>query len=252
MRRALIAGNWKMYKNVAEALELARALRNLLGQVRDTEIVLAPAFTALHPVARVLEDSRIRLAGQDGHFAPEGAYTGNVSMPMLHELGCTHVILGHSERRQYHGEDEALLHRKLKAALEARLVPILCVGETLAQRDAGRTLEHVRAQVQGSLTGFGPEALRTLVLAYEPIWAIGTGRTATPGQAQEVHAYLRALLRELAGPELAGSLRILYGGSVKPDNIDELMACEDIDGALVGGASLKAESFARIVKFQKA
>ncbi len=251
MRRPLIAGNWKMYKTASQATELIRALRNAVATVRDVEIVVAPPFTSLSAAAAALEGSRIQLAAQDVHFAAEGAYTGNISVPMLREAGCSHVIIGHSERRQYHGEDEALVNAKTKAALDGGLVPIVCVGETLEVRDAGETLPLMRKQVAGGLAGLSPEQVQGLVIAYEPVWAIGTGRTASPEQAQEVHAYIRGLLREIFGAETAAAVRILYGGSVKPDNVDTLMGQDDIDGALVGGAALKAESFARIVKFER-
>jgi triosephosphate isomerase (TIM) len=251
MRRPIIAGNWKMYKKSSEAVELVRQLRNLVSLVRDVDVVVAPPMTALAAVHRTLEDSRIHLAAQDVHPEAEGAFTGNVSVGMIVDAGCSHVIVGHSERREYHQETDALIHKKAAAALAGGLTPIVCVGERLAEREANRTLEVIRTQVEGVLAGFAPAQIPSLVLAYEPVWAIGTGRTASPAQAQEVHAAIRGIVRERFGAEAADALRIQYGGSVKPDNIDDLMAQPDIDGALVGGASLKAESFARIVKFQK-
>ncbi len=252
MRRPVIAGNWKMNKTTREAVSLVRELRNLVSTVRDVDIVVAPPATALYPVAKALEGSRIGLAAQDVHWEPEGAFTGNLSVPMLLDVGCSHVIVGHSERRQYHGETDEDVRKKVAAALDGGLVPIMCVGETLDVREAGGTMDLIRRQVTGGLDGLSADRITRVVVAYEPIWAIGTGRTASPGQAQEVHAYIRALLREGWGPDVAEATRILYGGSVKPQNVDSLMAMDDIDGALVGGASLDATSFARIVKFKRA
>ena len=252
MRRPVIAGNWKMHKTGGEAVGFIRALRGSVGIVRHVDIIVAPPFTALATTAHALEGSRVMLAAQDLHPEPQGAYTGSISVAMLADLGCSHVILGHSERRQLHSEDDALVNRKLRAAQEGGLIPILCLGETLEERDAEQTLTRIRAQVTGGLAGLSAEQVRSLIIAYEPIWAIGTGRTATPAQAQEVHAFIRGVLRELYGAETSAEVRVLYGGSVKPDNVDELMARPDIDGALVGGAALDAASFARIVKFHAA
>jgi len=251
MRRPLMAGNWKMYRTTHEAVELVRTLRNLVSLVRDVDVIVAPPFTALPAVAKALDESRIGLAAQDVHPAAEGAYTGNVSAAMLKDVGCTSVIVGHSERREYHGETDALIHDKAKAALGAGLLPIVCVGEKLEVRQANRTMDLIRTQIEGVLAGFGQDEVSRLVIAYEPVWAIGTGQTATPAQAQEVHLFIRRLVSERFGADTAAELRILYGGSVKPDNIDSLMREPDVDGALVGGASLKADSFARIVKFQR-
>jgi len=248
-RRCFIAGNWKMNKTVSEALALVRELRGLLSQVRDrVEIAVAPPFTALHPVAKALEGSNLVLAAQ--HCSPEasGAFTGEVSAPMLKEVGCGYVILGHSERRQLFGETDALVNRRTAAVLKAGLLPIICVGETLQEREGNRTLEVVSAQVKGCLAGFTKEEGAKFVLAYEPVWAIGTGKVATTKQAQEVHAHLRELLGQQWGRETAQQVRIQYGGSVKPENAAELLSQPDIDGALVGGASLKAADFAAIVK----
>jgi triosephosphate isomerase (TIM) len=248
-RRKFIAGNWKMHKTVAESVALARDLRGLVSMVRDrVDIAVAPPFTALHPVARALDDSNIMVAGQNCHHEAQGAFTGEVSAPMLAELGCRAVILGHSERRQFFHETDAGVNAKAKAALNAGLTPIVCVGETLAEREAGKTLEVVTAQVTGSLAGFSAEVGARLVLAYEPVWAIGTGKTATSKQAQEVHAHVRKVLVTLWGQTTADRVRIQYGGSVKPENASELLGQTDIDGALVGGASLKAADFAAIVK----
>jgi triosephosphate isomerase len=246
VRRPLIAGNWKMYKTVPEATALAGALVDLVRDVRDREVMIAPPFTALAAVAGVLAGSNIRLGGQDVYWEAEGAYTGQISPAMLVSAGCSHVIIGHSERRQYFGETDATVNRKTAAALKAGLAAVVCLGETLGEREENRTLEVVGRQLTEGLRGIGPAGW---CLAYEPVWAIGTGRTATPEQAQEVHRFLRGRVEELYGSVLARDVRILYGGSVKPDNMATLMAMEDIDGALVGGASLKAESFAAIVKY---
>ncbi len=248
-RRPFIAGNWKMNKTVAEALALAREVRNAVSQVRErVEVAIAPPFTALHPVAKVLEDSNVALAAQNCHASESGAFTGEVSAPMLKELGVTWVILGHSERRQFFGETDAGVNRKVAAVLKAGLKPIVCVGETLEEREAGKTLTVVETQLKGALQGFSAAEGAGFVVAYEPVWAIGTGKTATSRQAQEVHAHLRALLAGVWNQETAAQVRIQYGGSVKADNAAELLGQADIDGALVGGASLKANDFAAIVK----
>jgi triosephosphate isomerase (TIM) len=249
VRRQIIAGNWKMNKTVGEAVALVRELRGMVSILRDkVEIVVAPPFTALHPVAKVLEDSNIHLAGQNCHWESSGAMTGEVAPPMLQEVGCRYVIVGHSERRQFFGETDETVNRRARAALKIGLHPIVCVGETLAEREAGRTLEVVSRQVSGGLSGIGPSEITRVVMAYEPVWAIGTGRNATSAQAQEVHGHIREQLVTAYGRELAEQVRIQYGGSVKPDNAAELLSQRDIDGALVGGASLKASDFAAIVK----
>jgi len=248
-RRSFIAGNWKMNKTVAEATTLVRELRGLVSMVRDrVEVAVAPPFTALSPVGKALEDSNILLAGQNCHAEASGAYTGEVSAGMLKEAGCSYVILGHSERRQLFGETDDGVNRKVRAALKAGLLPIICVGETLDEREAGKTLDVVSTQLKGCLSGFSKDEGATFVIAYEPVWAIGTGKVATTRQAQEVHAHIRSLLTSLWGEATAQQVRIQYGGSVKPDNAAELLAQPDIDGALVGGASLKAADFAAIVK----
>ena len=248
-RRIFITGNWKMNKTASEAQALARELRGMVSMVREkVEIAVAPPFTALAPVAKALEGSNIGLAAQNCHWESAGAYTGEVSAPMLKDAGCAYCIVGHSERRQYFGETDETVNRRAQAVVKAGLVPIVCVGETLAEREAGRTLEVVTRQVKGALLGFsGPEAA-AFVLAYEPVWAIGTGKTATSAQAQEIHAHLRELLTGLFSREVAEGMRIQYGGSVKADNAAELLGKSDVDGALVGGASLKAADFAAIVK----
>ncbi len=243
-RRPLIAGNWKMHKLVAEARQLARAIRRGLPPAPRAEVVLAPPFTALTAVAAEIADSPIRLAGQDAFWEQQGAFTGAISPVMLKDAGCDYVILGHSERRQFFGDTDGGVNRKLKAALAASLDVILCLGESLGQREAGQTLAVVETQLRGCLEGFPPGEHARLVVAYEPVWAIGTGLTATPAQAQEVHAFIRHLLPGLAG---SNACRILYGGSVTPDNAAALLAQPDIDGALVGGASLQADAFLKIV-----
>jgi triosephosphate isomerase len=241
-----------MYKTIAEAVEFVGKLRLLVAKSDHCEVVVAPPFTALRAVAEAVKGSRLAVAAQDVHWDKEGAHTGDVSLAMLVEAGCTHVIIGHSERRQDHGETDENVNRKLKAALAAGLTPIVCVGETLAEREAVKTDEVLQRQFQGGFAGLTPQEFSRIMIAYEPVWAIGTGRTATPEMAAESHRYLRGLVRQKYGEELAGRLRILYGGSVKPDNIVGLMAQEEIDGALVGGASLKADSFSAIVNYRRA
>ncbi len=248
-RRPIVAGNWKMNETVGEALTLVRELRGMVSMVRDkVEVVVAPPFTALHAVARAIEDSNIRLAAQNCFWEPSGAYTGEVSAPMLKEVGCSYVIVGHSERRQLFGETDETVNRRAKAALKAELLPIICIGETLGEREAGRTLHIVTRQLTAALAGFDAADVAQFVIAYEPVWAIGTGRNASSDQAQEVHAHIREQLTGLYGREISERIRIQYGGSVKPQNAAELMGKPDVDGALVGGASLKAADFAAIVK----
>ena len=249
MRIPLIAGNWKMYKTVAEAADLVEALLRGVNAGGDREVLVCPPYTALHAVSALVQDSPIALGSQDVFPEEQGAYTGAISPLMLRDLGCTYVIVGHSERRQIFGDDDALINRKLHAALAHDLRPILCVGETKPQRDAGDAERVVVQQVRAGLAGVSAEQMRNVVIAYEPVWAIGTGDTATPADAQAMHATIRQTLTELYG-DIAQQIRIQYGGSVKPDNVDELMAQPDIDGALVGGASLKADSFLRIIHFQ--
>jgi triosephosphate isomerase len=250
-RRPLLAGNWKMHLTRSETVALLEALKPVAERATDREVVVAPPYTGLESAARVLEGSAIALAAQNVHWAPKGAYTGEIAAEMLADVGCTYVIIGHSERRQYFGETNETVRKKIEAALRAQLTPIVCVGEMLAEREAGNTLPVIERQVRDGLAGFAPEIVRRFTIAYEPVWAIGTGKTATPEQAEEVHAAIRALLVDLAGDNGAAAVRILYGGSVKADNIDSLMAQPNVDGALVGGASLEAESFNRIVAFQR-
>jgi triosephosphate isomerase len=249
MRVPVIAGNWKMYKTAGEAAAFVRDFLPLVSGVRGVEIVLAPPYPSIGAVAQFLQGSGIGVASQNVHFADEGAFTGEVSTRMLKEAGATHCIIGHSERRQYYAEDDDAVNRKVRATLAAGLTPILCVGEMLPDREGGRTFDVVGRQIAGGLKEIVAALASRIIVAYEPVWAIGTGKTATPAQAQEVHAFLRGRLKELWGGA-ADSVRILYGGSVKPDNFSALMANEDIDGALVGGASLSPESFAKIVTFQ--
>lgn len=250
MRIPLIAGNWKMYKTVGEATTLVRDLLAGLGELSDREAIVCPPFTALAAVAALVADSPLGLGAQNLYPEAQGAFTGEVSPPMLVDIGCRYVIIGHSERRQYFGESDAFVNRKLRAALAHGLRPIVCVGESKPQRDAGQAEPIVMAQVRAALLEVPPDQMADVVIAYEPIWAIGTGDTATPADAQAMHAAIRATLAELYGAEIAATVRIQYGGSVKPDNIDELMAQPDIDGALVGGASLQAASFLRIIHYQ--
>ncbi len=244
-RRKFICGNWKMHKTIGEAVQLVRELRAKVQT--QAQVAVAPPFTALAAVKKELQGSAIEMFGQNCHSEKQGAFTGEVCAPMLADVGCDGVILGHSERRHYFGETDETVNKKVRAALEAGLHPIVCVGETLQEREADRTWEVVSRQVRGALAGFGGEQIGRCTLAYEPVWAIGTGKTATTAQAEEVHAQIRRLLRDLAGPGVAEAVRIQYGGSVKPENAADLLGQPDIDGALVGGASLKADDFARII-----
>jgi len=245
-RLPLIAGNWKMHKTLAEARELAREIRRGLEPGRRVEVVVAPPYTALRSVAREIRGSFINLAAQDTFWERQGAFTGAVSPVMLKDVGCSYVIIGHSERRQHFFETNQTVNLKLKGALAAGLVPIFCLGETIKEREQGQTLKVVETQLREGLAGLPPEAAATLVIAYEPVWAIGTGLTATPAQAQEVHAFIRGQLPDLLGPGGA-DIRLLYGGSVTPDNAAPLLKEPDLDGALVGGASLKGDSFLKII-----
>src|SRR5919108_3063110 len=238
-RRKFVCGNWKMHKTAADAVQLVRELREKISNA-SAQVAVAPPFTALAAVKQALAGSAIQLFAQNCHFEKQGAFTGEVSPGMVKDVGCDGVILGHSERRQYFGETDDLVAKKLRAALAEGLHPIVCVGETLQEREAGRTWEVVSRQVRGALGGLDAATLQRITLAYEPVWAIGTGRNATSAQAQEVHGQIRGLLRELGGDAAASAIRIQYGGSVKPDNAAELLSQPDVDGALVGGASLKS------------
>lgn len=249
MRIPVIAGNWKLFKTIAEATAMVNDLKALVAGSQDVEIVVAPVFTALSSVSDAISGSNINLAAQDCYWEEEGAFTGEVAPKLLKDAGCSHVIIGHSERRQYFGETDATVNKKTKAAIAAGLIPIVCVGETLAERETGKTFSVVETQIQCGLEGFSSDVISKLIIAYEPVWAIGTGKTASDAQAEEVHSFIRDLLKRLFGQSTADAVRILYGGSVKPDNVKGLMSQKNIDGALVGGASLKADSFAAIVNF---
>jgi triosephosphate isomerase len=249
-RRIIMAGNWKMYKTVGESVALVEMLKEALAGVRDREIVVCPPFTALYPVSETLRGSNVKVGAQNLYPAEEGAYTGEISPEMLVDVGCQYVILGHSERRQYFQESDQFINEKLRVALEHGIKPILCVGETLKQRGEGRQRTVVSMQVERDLHAIAAEAMSKVAIAYEPIWAIGTGHTATPEQANGMHEMIRNTLSGLYGDEAAQGVCIMYGGSVKPGNVDDLLAQPEVDGALVGGASLDPESFARIVKFQ--
>jgi triosephosphate isomerase (TIM) len=248
IRKKLIAGNWKMNKTSADAAALARELVVALGTRSEVDVVICPPVTALEAVAGAIDGSLIKLGAQNMHFEPSGAFTGEVSAPMLRALFATHVILGHSERRTLFGETDELVNRKVLSALKNQLRPILCVGESLAEREAGTTLKVIQAQTERALDGVSKEMAASLVVAYEPVWAIGTGKVATAEQAQEVHGFIRGLLTKLQGEPTAQRIRILYGGSMKPANAAELLTQKDIDGGLIGGASLEARSFVELVR----
>ncbi len=249
MRVPVIAGNWKMNKTVSEARELSLAIRDGAAKVTHCQVVLAPPFTALTAVAEVIRGTPLILGAQNVYWEPSGAYTGEISIPMLEEAGCGMVIVGHSERRQYFGETDATVNRRLRAVVKSSLTPIACIGETSAQREAGSYHEVIYQQLAGGLDGLTHQDLLRIILAYEPIWAIGTGRTASPEIAQEVHRSIRGWLSRTYDDETARQVRILYGGSIKPENISDLMRQPDIDGGLVGGACLEAKSFLRIIHY---
>lgn len=249
MRRPVIAGNWKMYKTQAETRSFFEAFKPLVAAVTHCEIIIAPPFTSIHAAVDCARGSAISIAAQNVHGSPEGAFTGEICAGMLVEAGCRGVIIGHSERRQYYNETDESVNRKVKAALEAGLAPIVCIGELLADREAGHTESVLTRQFEGGLAALTAAEFSRILLAYEPVWAIGTGRTATPEMAAEAHRFIRGLAASHFTAEQASAIRILYGGSVKPDNIRGLMAQVEIDGALVGGASLNPQSFAAIVNF---
>lgn len=252
-RTPLIAGNWKMFKTGSEAVTIAQRLAELSCDVTDTEIMIAPSFLSIPLVTQILRqiNSPVSVGAQNIFYAKEGAYTGEVSGKMLKDAGVSHVIIGHSERRQYFGETDEDVSRKIRAAVDASLIPIMCVGETESEKKAEKTFYVLDKQIQNGLKGFRSDELLTLVIAYEPVWAIGTGNTATPELADEVHMYIRSEIEKIFNRDLAESLRIIYGGSVKPDNISELMKYKNVDGALVGGASLDADNFIKIIKYDK-
>jgi len=250
MKKSMIAGNWKMNLKRDSAVLLAEALSREIRDTDDREVLICPSFPLLADVKRALDKSPVMLGAQDMYFEDSGAFTGEVSAGMLLSVGCSHVILGHSERRHIFHEDNKTINKKVLQALRKGLIPILCFGELLEEREAGKTEDVVKDQVAGGLKNVSAEDMRVLVLAYEPVWAIGTGKTATPEDADGVHGFIRKTIEDLYSAQIAERLRILYGGSVKPENVDGLMAKDNIDGALVGGASLKSDSFLRIVGFQ--
>jgi len=245
MRKPIIAGNWKMYKTEAEAVDFVQKLKPNVADVHDRTIVVCPPFPVLSKVWDEICNNKIALGAQDLFWEDDGAYTGEVSAPMLKAVGCTYVIIGHSERRQYFGETDETVNKKLFVALKHRLIPIVCIGEKLEEREKGITFQVIEKQIKGGFKGLGTGDWGSVTIAYEPVWAIGTGKTATPDQAQEVHSFIRKHLPK----ETADKVRILYGGSIKPENIKDLMAQPDIDGGLVGGASLKIDSFVKIIKY---
>lgn len=248
MRKVIIAGNWKMHKTIGEAIDLVNLLKRSLYDIAEIEILVCPPFTALSDVHEVTLDTNIALGAQDCYWEKSGAFTGEIACAMLKDAGCAYVIIGHSERRQFFGETNGTVNKKVKAALAEGLKPIVCVGEKLEERKAGKAFDVIRDHVENSLAGLSADEMRRIVIAYEPVWAIGTGVNATKEEAQEAHRYIRGLLAKMHGDEVAKAIRIQYGGSVKPENIKELISQEDVDGALVGGASLKADSFIAIVK----
>ncbi len=246
-RTTIIAGNWKMNKTAAEGKALVEALKPLVAGVKDVDVVVCPPFTTLSAVIAAAAGSNVKVGAQNLHWAANGAFTGEISAEMLKDVGVEYVIIGHSERRQYFGETDITVNQRLKAALAAGLKPMVCIGETLEEREGNRTEAVIDTQVKGGFAGISPEQMANLVIAYEPVWAIGTGKTATPAMAQETHAYIRRVVGQLFGPAAAAAVRIQYGGSMKPDNAKELLSQPDIDGGLIGGASLKAADFAGIV-----
>jgi triosephosphate isomerase len=251
MRKPIIAGNWKMYKTLGDAVNTALELKPLVANANHCEVVIAPVFTALKTVADRLEGSNIHIAGQDCAVQNDfGAHTGEIAPAMLRDVGCSHVIIGHSERRQFYGETDASVNQKTRAAIAAGMTAIVCVGEMLAEREAGNAENVVKGQLIKGLDSLTVADMERIIIAYEPVWAIGTGKTATPEQAQEMHGHIRQTVAETHGEAIAQSVRILYGGSVKPDNIATLMSQTDVDGALVGGASLEAVSFSQIVNYK--
>lgn len=248
MRKPLMAGNWKMNKTVEEAVNMVKALKTAVAGVEDVEILVCPTYTALYAVNNEIKGSNIKLGAQNLFWEAKGAFTGEISPAMVKDTGCSYVIIGHSERRQYFGETDETVNKRTKAAFGARLVPVVCVGETLEEREKNVTFQVIETQIRGGLANLTAEEAATVVIAYEPVWAIGTGKTATPEQAQEVHAFIRKLYKEIYN-DAADKVRILYGGSVNPKNVSDLMKQADIDGGLVGGASLEADSFTQLVKY---
>jgi len=248
MRKLIIAGNWKLNKTNQEAIELVTLLKRGLGDIVDVDIVVCPASTALSDINDILSESNICLGAQNIYWEDSGAYTGEVSVPFLKDIGVQYVIVGHSERRQFFGETDEMVNKKIKAVLAHGLIPIVCVGEVLEERESNKTFEVIEKQCAGGFAGLTAKEMENIIIAYEPVWAIGTGKTATPDQAQEVHKYIRTLLAKMYDDNVAQTIRIQYGGSVKPENSVDLMSQPDIDGALIGGASLEADVFSEIVK----
>jgi triosephosphate isomerase len=246
--KPFLAGNWKMHKTISEAVEMVKALKEESPQLTDAELVVIPPYTMLSEVKKVIEGSTIQLGAQNIFWEEKGAFTGEISPPMLKDAGCQYVTIGHSERRQYFGETNETVNKKIKAALAHELTPIMCIGESLEEREKGNTMDKVGTQINSGLEGLGKDEIRRIVIAYEPIWAIGTGVTATPSQAEEVHSFIRKKLTEKYGNEIASYAIILYGGSVKPANTYSILKENNINGALVGGASLEADSFIQITK----
>ncbi len=249
MRKIIIAGNWKMNNSVKESVSLVKEIAASVGDVKGREVVIAPPFTSLYPVSKEIEGSKIKLSAQNLFWKDNGAFTGEISASMLKDVGCEYVIIGHSERRQFFGETDDSVNQKIKTALKYNLNPIVCVGETLEEREGGRAFDVIKRQIVKGFAGLGSSEMKNVVIAYEPVWAIGTGKTATPEQANEVHLFIRNLIKEIFSTEISDNLSILYGGSVKPDNIKGLMVQSEIDGALVGGASLKGGDFLKLVKY---
>lgn len=248
-RIPIVAGNWKMNKTVGEAVELAGRLKQNLRDISGREIVICPTYISIVVVREVVKNSNIKLGAQNAYFEKSGAFTGEVAAVMLKDAGCDYVIIGHSERRQYFGETDESVNKKMHAAFNAGLIPIVCVGETLSQREKNETFTVIDGQVKIGIAGLNIDQAKKLVIAYEPVWAIGTGKTATPQQAEDVHAFVRKIYGGMYGKDASESVRILYGGSVKPDNVSEIMKQPDIDGSLVGGASLKADDFIKLVRY---
>ncbi|MDR2427862.1 MAG: triose-phosphate isomerase [Endomicrobium sp.] len=250
MRKPLMAGNWKMNKTVAEAVSVVKALKSSIADVTDVEVLICPTFTVLYAVNNEVKGSNINIGAQNLFWEPKGAFTGEISPTMVKGTGCSYVLIGHSERRQYFNETDETVNKKTKAALVAGLIPVICIGETLKEREQNITFKVIEKQIKEGLAGLTPQQAETIVIAYEPVWAIGTGKTATPDQAQEVHAFTRNVYSQMYG-DASQKVRILYGGSVNPTNVSDLMKQPDIDGGLVGGASLEAESFTKLVKYSK-
>ncbi|MDR2252044.1 MAG: triose-phosphate isomerase [Endomicrobium sp.] len=250
MRKPLMAGNWKMNKTVAEAVSVVKALKSSIADVTDIDVLICPTFTALYAVNNEVKGSNINIGAQNLSWETKGAFTGEISPTMVKDAGCSYVLIGHSERRQYFNETDETVNKKTKAALVAGLIPVICIGETLKEREQNITFKVIEKQIKEGVVGLTPQQAATIVIAYEPVWAIGTGKTATPDQAQEVHAFTRKIYNQMYG-DASQKVRILYGGSVNPTNVSDLMKQPDIDGGLVGGASLEAESFTKLVKYSK-